>query len=403
MAKVVLQPASNKASRVNYDKTIRHGIKLSTLTGFLAKEDDEVLRSDINEADGTVCLWGAKPGEDGRNIKRWSLIQPNDYLFFFMGSEIHISVITHKFRNGKLADKLWGRTKTANGNEQTWELMLAVTRPVPASQDLTIKKFNSLVGRKSNANVQEFVVLPEKKSTSLIADQSLVDTPEIQISDKFIPPSENPKSAASIEYLDELESKSTAVRRGEQAALRQYLLPTKTGVCALCERAFPAQFLVAAHIKRRSECTEQEKRDLMNIAMLNCRFGCDELFGRGLISISKDGRIMVSHLAPEFGAVGRYIEDILPSGTLGFYAQRPGSHKYFAFHRSCDFQGSNRGFKSKAHERLVTITEDQLMGLISGYLKNHADDTESWAADFQNAYSFSAEFEINGLDHLKSE
>ena len=53
--------------------------------------------------------------------------------------------------------------------------------------------------------------------------------------------------------------------------------------CALCGHQYPLRFLVAAHIKKRSICTDAERRDLRNVAMLVCTFGCDALYEAGWI------------------------------------------------------------------------------------------------------------------------
>jgi hypothetical protein len=50
---------------------------------------------------------------------------------------------------------------------------------------------------------------------------------------------------------------------------------------------FPVDLLVAAHIKRRSLCSETERRDLHNVAMLACKFGCDALFEEGYWLVSE--------------------------------------------------------------------------------------------------------------------
>jgi hypothetical protein len=40
----------------------------------------------------------------------------------------------------------------------------------------------------------------------------------------------------------------------------------------------PRDLAVAAHIKRRADCSEEERPDVQNIAMVSCRLGCDALF-----------------------------------------------------------------------------------------------------------------------------
>jgi len=75
---------------------------------------------------------------------------------------------------------------------------------------------------------------------------------------------------------------------------RKRLLKGKTsGSCQLCGREMNSEFLIAAHIKQRSECEDHEKRDLDGVMMLACKFGCDYLFEIGMIAINS-GQLLVS-------------------------------------------------------------------------------------------------------------
>lgn len=92
------------------------------------------------------------------------------------------------------------------------------------------------------------------------------------------------KSFADSEHLDQT---TVASNRKEQAFLRSYLLQGKrNGHCILCGRNFPAELLIAAHIKPRAKCTRNEKLDFKNIAALMCVLGCDSLFEKGFIIVS---------------------------------------------------------------------------------------------------------------------
>jgi len=47
----------------------------------------------------------------------------------------------------------------------------------------------------------------------------------------------------------------------------------------------PVEFLVASHIKKRSYCSDEEKLNYNRVVMPMCKFGCDDLFEKGYISI----------------------------------------------------------------------------------------------------------------------
>ncbi|WP_374055822.1 hypothetical protein [Rossellomorea sp. FM04394] len=80
--------------------------------------------------------------------------------------------------------------------------------------------------------------------------------------------------------------------RNEQAILRDWLFKGKDATCcAICGRLFTTGSLVAAHKKKRSHCTDEERKD-PNIVMPVCLFGCDTLYERGIISV-ESGSIVV--------------------------------------------------------------------------------------------------------------
>lgn len=89
--------------------------------------------------------------------------------------------------------------------------------------------------------------------------------------------------AASDPAFAVLDGTAAVKVRKEQAALRSLLAGGRDlAACALCGQEYPMQFLVAAHVKKRSLCSDEERRDLRHVAMLACVFGCDALYrGRG--------------------------------------------------------------------------------------------------------------------------
>lgn len=79
--------------------------------------------------------------------------------------------------------------------------------------------------------------------------------------------------------------------RREQRALRQSLVGgQKSGTCGICSRVLSTNLLVAAHIKPRRSCTEEERLD-SGVVMLACVLGCDALFDKGAIFVDNLGLI----------------------------------------------------------------------------------------------------------------
>jgi hypothetical protein len=94
-----------------------------------------------------------------------------------------------------------------------------------------------------------------------------------------------------------LDWERTTMARREQAALRKILLGGQGDHrCALCGLLLPRTLLVAAHRKRRSRCTENEKRDARALIFAVCVFGCDALYERGFVAIGKNGKVQVARV-----------------------------------------------------------------------------------------------------------
>jgi hypothetical protein len=93
----------------------------------------------------------------------------------------------------------------------------------------------------------------------------------------------------------------------------------------------PVQFLVAAHIKKRAQCSETERLDIPTIAMSACKFGCDALYEEGYISVDATGTISMSPLAPAGGAAANYLRRISGRACGAFNADRA---PYYAWHRN---------------------------------------------------------------------
>ncbi|EMY34778.1 hypothetical protein D477_007998 [Arthrobacter crystallopoietes BAB-32] len=126
-------------------------------------------------------------------------------------------------------------------------------------------------------------VLSQKDGLALLAELDLpapTDTPDIL----FGRPDEWDG--------DNTDQVSLGSVRREQADLRRHLLYSRpTATCAICGEERPARLLVAAHIKPRSQCTEEERKAFRSVAMLACSLGCDALFGWGYIYMDSDGKV----------------------------------------------------------------------------------------------------------------
>lgn len=135
-----------------------------------------------------------------------------------------------------------------------------------------------------------------------------------------------------LEYLKELanlEQTDTSVEtksRREQHILQRWLFEGKTTEhCAICGDEHMVSALRVAHKKRRSQCTEVERRDPY-IVMPLCVFGCDFLYEDRHIVI-KDGKVQRGS-AGEFGEadlhymdklIGRMLDDEWLQGPSSYF------------------------------------------------------------------------------------
>lgn len=100
------------------------------------------------------------------------------------------------------------------------------------------------------------------------------------------------KDEVAVEGPTDLER--VTYGRAEQRALRKLLLRGRDEAdCGLCGQPTSAKYLVAAHIKPRRDCTEEERRD-PNVAMLACLMGCDAAFEYGDLRVFGKGAMSVT-------------------------------------------------------------------------------------------------------------
>lgn len=118
------------------------------------------------------------------------------------------------------------------------------------------------------------------------------------------PPNTDPEY---LNELDSLDASRQSLARREQDFLRKRLLGGRNkGKCGICGITYPIALLVAAHIKKRSKCTDSEKRDMANVVPM-CKFGCDDLFERGYFTVQK-GRTAANPAMPSIDGVRCYID-----------------------------------------------------------------------------------------------
>lgn len=322
MRRIVLQPASNRAARRHYADTVESPVVLEAHLSRIPQDQLDSLRQ-LYPA-GVAPLWGATPGANDVNVRRHAKIAPGDFVLFAADNRLFAGAyVTLAFRNAELARALWG----SDDRGQTWELMFALEGL--RRMNVSYAEMNSVVGYSETNVVQGFSVLDEDKSDALY-DHLGVET------DRFPPPVTLAEFRAAVDAPQGPTDREVLTRqRTEQAYLRRWLLPGPFGNCALCGRSFPSEFLVAAHIKKRSACTEAERRDAENIVMPACKFGCDALYEEGWISVDDSGRIIVSSSASPDSPVEQRLRELIDAHCSAFNSAR---REYFAWHSATVFR-----------------------------------------------------------------
>ena len=144
--------------------------------------------------------------------------------------------------------------------------------------------------------------------------------------------------AGSDPILGVMDGVAAVKIRKEQAALRNLLAGDRQQApCALCGHEYPMGFLVAAHVKKRSLCSDDERRDLRHVAMLACGFGCDALYEAGWITVGADGRVQT--VPPDCAPGGRVREHLQRLAGRECLAHNHTSAGYFTWHRTTIFRG----------------------------------------------------------------
>jgi len=159
----------------------------------------------------------------------------------------------------------------------------------------------------------------------------------------LVPPASNAKAKTvqeqeyesvqrELDALGDLDQRREGPVRREQSLLRRFLFGMSSeGHCCICGQMFPIQLLVAAHIKRRSECSRGEKRDYVNNTVAMCRFGCDELFERGYIVVDERGLIQRNTGTNVTAVVDEYLKKVADRPCNGWSIGRAA---YFRWHSS---------------------------------------------------------------------
>ena len=313
MSKIILQPAGNPDAYEHYIESCSNPVSIERITSFVSQSESNILKNIYSQG---VYLWGVTPGKKLANKRKWDRIERGDIgLFSRSGFIFSSGVVTYKIHNKELSLDLWG----SDNEGETWEYIYFLDEI--RKLEISYLEFNRAIGYADNFVIQGFNVLNHDKSLKLFESFDLRSNTHLPDID------EEEYEKASIE-LDELNKKVQTNVRLEQGYLRKKIFNYKTtSNCSICDKELNIEFLVCAHIKKRSKCDDNEKRNINNVTPM-CKFGCDELFERGYIVV-EEGKIKVmKNNNTDF--VNNYLEK-LDGKTCAIYSEH--NDIFFKWHR----------------------------------------------------------------------
>ena len=315
MSRVILQPAGNPDGREHYNDTIENQVDLKYISKFLNQEEIKDLSNIYSNA--KCFIWGVTSG--GNNFTKWTRIEKGDVTLFSRDGVIYSSAVTtYKLINKELATHLWDY----NDKGQTWENIYFVDEI--RSHNIPYLSFNRAAGYKDNYVIQGFNVLDEEKSNNILEEFGLESSIYIESINK------QNYSEKVLPFLDKTEREFVSKRRLEQGYLRKALFKNKSNIeCSCCGKNFPVSFVWCSHIKKRNFCSLDEKNDI-NVVTPMCKFGCDDLFEKGFISVNSEGKI-VQLKKVQNQNIKAYIDGILKNRVINY---SDSNSKYFEWHYS---------------------------------------------------------------------
>lgn len=327
MFNVITQPCSNKIAQKHYQRTIDTQLPLESLRSFLTNEDYIALKTSFTN--GFVKAWGITP--TSKNKDSWNKINIGDIALFYAHKILFSkAIVVRKIHNPKLAEYLWD----TDSNGKTWEFMYFLDELELIN--INIEDFNKTMGYKPNYIIQGLNIYQGKKGDNLAFKLNLYNNtclPEFtpkELEQSIEKEFDCRKSIEQVSSMEDTDLQVLTTNRKEQAILRKVLLKNQKVIkCGICGKEYPAEFIVASHIKKRALCSKEERLDIENIAMPMCKFGCDNLFESGYIYV-ENGIIKYNETRATTNDLKNYLQSI-NGKRCHYYTDK--SKKYFTEHQ----------------------------------------------------------------------
>jgi len=236
--------------------------------------------------------------------------QTGDIVMFYQSKRfISYANVTFMCQNRDLALNLW----QSGPDGVTWEYIYFLNDL--HGTNINVEEFNEVVGYSQNFTPQGLMVLDQRKSDLLIERYGLGES--------------NRSLTHHVDAIDaEPDNPRMSNVRGEQSELRRRLLRGRVvAPCSICGENLHENLLVAAHIKKRADCSREEKLD-SQVAALMCKLGCDALYEYGYISVEQ-GVVKSKGVDTDPPRITRLLNQLHDRTFPGWTEKRAG---YFAWH-----------------------------------------------------------------------
>ncbi len=297
----------NKLTLDNFIKSVEIGIPKATFHNVLDSPEGSSQETE------KLSVWGLT----AKHKSHWKTINNGDLILFFRNNKIFFSSqVFAKYSEQKLARSIW----FTNRKDLLRENLLILTNTSELS--VNTKEVTKILGYKSSQITKSITTIDQQK-THLLAE-------ELELDLDYLATTQNSKSFQQrLNGLGkDLSLDIVSKRRAEQHIFSEYLFSGKDYVtCSICHKNYPSDLLVAGHIKKRSDCSDSEKRDL-NIVMPVCKFGCDDLYEKGYILINDKGLVVSNRNLSLEGSIGEYVNSIVGKKCT-FFSEK--NKKYFKY------------------------------------------------------------------------
>lgn len=314
---------------------LRHGYKLVDLRSDASPADGEEAQVDsstnfwwANQSQnfdpvfGDRTLWAPLLGKNGQRVDHWLSLEEarlGDIVFHYDSPELR--AISRVATPPQLAYAPRGYLESATKTVGNLILVEPI-QEVRVGRNEVLEELESGFGPvNADGTLRRgyFFPISEAAGLAVLGLAGLKPVEKMQNSSPAVSPQPTQGSSDRLAL--------TAVR-AEQRFLRRQQIQRWGSVCCLCGSSLPEELLVGAHIKPRWACTEAERMDTFNIAMLACLFGCDALYELGYVVVGSTG--IVERGIRRSTTVDGRLEALLNRRCSSFSND---SRAYFEWHR----------------------------------------------------------------------